>query len=397
MLRNGVREYILKPVERERITEILVKLNAELENERNKQNTLQKLGYQQMKHLMLFDDITEEELQTLENQYEKDFFEGNYVVFCRMAKSGTDSRTEDIICLHQLKENDCYIVRGEAAASLLEEVSVEGCVGVSAPHSGLRELREAYMESLNMQHRAFCRNMPVVYFDRNTEHVPEKLVEEAKKLLTDAAKLSRVHLIGTDRREELERVWHQFFFEVKNGRISESQYESCMEDFASSVEETYRVVLEECTDEENWNYRNYFGEKNINAYEEKFMDWILLLHEAVNSRLYVNRNRQKIEQAVEYIEQNYEKDLNMAVVSNYISMNYSLFSYSFKQYTGSNFVNYLKDIRMREAKRLLRETDMRIIEISQAVGYDNEKYFMKLFKSACGVSPSEYRNNMRGN
>ena len=58
----------------------------------------------------------------------------------------------------------------------------------------------------------------------------------------------------------------------------------------------------------------------------------------------------------------------MAVVSNYISMNYSLFSYSFKQYTGSNFVNYLKEIRMREAKKLLTETDMKIIEISQAVG-----------------------------
>ena len=85
----------------------------------------------------------------------------------------------------------------------------------------------------------------------------------------------------------------------------------------------------------------------------------------------------------------------MAVVSNYISMNYSLFSYSFKQYTGSNFVNYLKTIRMEEAKKLLAETDMRVIEISQEVGYDNEKHFMKIFKSAYGVSPSEYRKNMK--
>ena len=83
----------------------------------------------------------------------------------------------------------------------------------------------------------------------------------------------------------------------------------------------------------------------------------------------------------------------MAVVSNYISMNYSLFSYSFKQYTGSNFVNYLKEIRMREAKKLLTETDMKIIEISQAVGYDNEKHFMKIFKATCRVSPTEYRHN----
>ena len=69
----------------------------------------------------------------------------------------------------------------------------------------------------------------------------------------------------------------------------------------------------------------------------------------------------------------------MAVVSNYISMNTPCFLSSFKQYTGGNFVNYLKEIRMREAKKLLTETDMKIIEISQAVGYDNEKHFMKNF------------------
>lgn len=83
----------------------------------------------------------------------------------------------------------------------------------------------------------------------------------------------------------------------------------------------------------------------------------------------------------------------MAVVSNMISMNYSLFSYEFKQYTGSNFVNYLRDIRMKEAKRLLAETELKVAEISRRVGYDNEKHFMKLFKSVCGVSPTEYRKN----
>ena len=48
---------------------------------------------------------------------------------------------------------------------------------------------------------------------------------------------------------------------------------------------------------------------------------------------------------------------------------------------------------MREAKKLLTETDMKIIEISQAVGYDNEKHFMKIFKATWGVSPTEYRHN----
>ena len=118
------------------------------------------------------------------------------------------------------------------------------------------------------------------------------------------------------------------------------------------------------------------------------------LQARILSQFDANGNQQKMKQAVAYIEEHYASDLNMAVVSNYLSMNYSLFSYSFKQYTGSNFVNYLRDIRMKEAKRLLAGTDMRIAEISQAVGYENEKHFMKLFKGCCGVSPSEYRRNM---
>lgn len=190
------------------------------------------------------------------------------------------------------------------------------------------------------------------------------------------------------------RVWRQFFFEVKNGRITPEEYEISMTEFFRDTAKTYRNAVEEDAEllEE---YRGLFREDCIDDYEEKLLQWIVTLHERINSQLDVNRNRQKIQQAVEYIEQNYAKDLNMAVVSNYISMNYSLFSYSFKQYTGSNFVNYLKDIRMREAKRLLAESDMRIIEISQEVGYDNEKHFMKIFKASCGVSPSEYRKNMR--
>ena len=76
-------------------------------------------------------------------------------------------------------------------------------------------------------------------------------------------------------------------------------------------------------------------------------------------------------------------------------MNYSMFSYAFKQYTGKNFVNYLRDLRMEEAKKLLRETDVRINEISLRVGYANPKHFMKTFKGLYGVSPSDFRNNAR--
>ena len=107
------------------------------------------------------------------------------------------------------------------------------------------------------------------------------------------------------------------------------------------------------------------------------------------------RNRLKIERALEYINRHYQEDINMAMVSNDVSMNYSVFSLTFKEYTGQSFVNYLKEIRLKEAKRLLDETDKKVIEISMAVGYENEKHFMKTFKSIYGVTPSEYRKNVQ--
>lgn len=394
MLRNGVREYILKPVEREKIAEILRKLNEEIMQNQEKVKQNQRLGQQQMKHLMLLESMTEEEIVTLERQYEKEFYEGKYVVCATNRTVHGEMQTNNYIYLSSVEGSNIFVVPEENLELLLKNELKDGYAGVSGLHHGLAELRTAYLESQKMRKRAFCQNQTVAYVGEETEHVPERLIQEAERLTTEAARLQRVQLIGTDRREELEKVWRQFFYEVKNGRISPEQYEICMEEFFSETAKTYRNAVESDV-ESMQRCRDIFHEDCIAVYEEQFLAWILNLQECIGSQLDVNRNSQKIKQAVEYIEQNYASDLNMAVVSNYISMNYSLFSYSFKQYTGSNFVNYLKDIRMREAKRLLSETDMRIIEISQAVGYENEKHFMKIFKASCGVSPSEYRKNMQ--
>ena len=94
-----------------------------------------------------------------------------------------------------------------------------------------------------------------------------------------------------------------------------------------------------------------------------------------------------------FVEENFRKDVNMAMVSNHVSMNYSLFSIAFKEYTGLNFVSYLKKLRIEEAKRLLETTEEKVQDIGRMAGFENDKNFLKCFKAACGVSPSEYRKN----
>ena len=123
------------------------------------------------------------------------------------------------------------------------------------------------------------------------------------------------------------------------------------------------------------------------------MDAVFEENSSFMVRVSEDQTEKKMATAVNYIRENYTKDLNMAVVSNQVSMNYSLFSSAFKSYTGTNFVSYVKELRMTQAKRLLSETDLKVNEIALKVGYDNDKHFMKTFKAVVGVSPSEYRKN----
>ena len=278
---------------------------------------------------------------------------------------------ENYTFLSDIEGNDIFIIEEGKTDTLLRNEFSQGYVGISSPHQGIRELRTAYLESVQMRKKAFCRNLAWVRSGEETEHIPEKLMEEAKKLTGEEARMQRVQVLGTERKEETQKIWKQFFFEVEKGRISENTYEECMKDFFTEEKKIYRSILE--SGEKIWEeMENIFADDCIGIYEEKMLHYLGEVQESIIGQFDANKNSHKMQQAVAYIAKNYASDLNMAVVSNYLSMNYSLFSYSFKQYTGSNFVNYLKDIRMKEAKRLLGGTDMRIVDISRAVGYENE-------------------------
>lgn len=393
MMRLGVREYLLKPIEREKLQEALQKLEKEIaQRQANSQNS-RRLGWQQLKYIMLNEQITEAELDTMQKEYGSEFDLHRFCV-CALNPREADDHREQYVYLQNIEENDVYLVFENNVDFLAKNELANEYVGVSALHSGIKEIRAAYIEAQTARQRAFCTNQNMVSFDEEEKRVPQSLQDEAAAFTETESRIRRVQLLGTDKTEEIVRIWNGFFYVVKNGRIRPGLFRECMDHFFAEVKKTYRNILADDADSIR-KLSACYGFANIDSYEAEFMEWMLSLHRKINSQFDTNKNKQKIRQAMDYIQENYDKDLNMAVVSNYISMNYSLFSYSFKEYTGSNFVNYLKGIRMDAAKKLLEETDMLILEISQKVGYDNEKHFMKIFKAAVGVSPSEYRKNKR--
>lgn len=102
---------------------------------------------------------------------------------------------------------------------------------------------------------------------------------------------------------------------------------------------------------------------------------------------------QIIDKAKEYIKDHFQEDsLSLNEVSDYSYMSASHFSMIFSAETGNSFIRYLTDIRMCEAKKLLKCTNMKCTDISTSVGYKDSHYFSFLFKKEQGLSPMSYRS-----
>lgn len=100
---------------------------------------------------------------------------------------------------------------------------------------------------------------------------------------------------------------------------------------------------------------------------------------------------QLITKALDYIAAHYTENLTLQSVAGIVHLSKSYFSLYFKKQTGRNFVDYLIELRIREAKRLLVQSDNRIYDIAKASGFKDVKYFSKVFKKGTGLTPMEYR------
>lgn len=104
------------------------------------------------------------------------------------------------------------------------------------------------------------------------------------------------------------------------------------------------------------------------------------------------KQNQMILQAKEFIRRNYNKKVSIEELCRELYLSPTYFSYMFKKETGENYMEYLQKIRMEEAKHLLKTTNHKVYEIAEQVGYSDYKYFTVQFKKYAGISPKEYRS-----
>jgi len=98
--------------------------------------------------------------------------------------------------------------------------------------------------------------------------------------------------------------------------------------------------------------------------------------------------------AMDYIRGHYrDPDLNLEILCGETGLSRSHLSTLFKQETGLGYKDYLNEVRISHAIRLLETTEMRVQEVSDRIGFANVEHFSRTFKDRTGVTPSAYSRN----
>ncbi|KMJ57648.1 hypothetical protein AB685_16785 [Bacillus sp. LL01] len=129
---------------------------------------------------------------------------------------------------------------------------------------------------------------------------------------------------------------------------------------------------------------------SLNELKERTEIWIISMMNKIQSLTQTQSD--SIHQAKRWINDNLSGNITVKKIADHVYMNPTYFCEYFKNNTGRTVLDYITKKRLEKAKELLEIPDIKIYDISSSVGYQDAKYFSQLFKKWQGYSPSQYRD-----
>ncbi len=154
-----------------------------------------------------------------------------------------------------------------------------------------------------------------------------------------------------------------------------------IQEFDGVSNDTLQMVLE---------FDNFLGYPTLDGLLDAFLEKCYYASNYIDN-LKKNDSQYIIYEIKNYISEHYHEDIKLKKVACKFYMNPVYLGQLFKKTTGMQFNDYLNYVRIEEAKKLLRQTNMKVIEISKVVGYKDPKYFVQKFKSTTNSSPSSFK------
>ncbi|HEY5588527.1 MAG TPA: response regulator [Candidatus Paceibacterota bacterium] len=379
-IRCGAKEYLLKPVNREKLYLCM----EDIEKELNKKEEYSEGYYSNLyNYLIQTETLSMEILSIIEKNSNMKIFNDYYIGIYNIDIINKSSFINELEkskygkLIYFFNAEGCLVIitpEYNFLVNLLGNTSNYE-VGISKNHTSIQTIKEAYFQANEAFRHRILSPKPI--------HGYELVEKRNKKFTIEINKInSIINMISSGRIDDIFKNIDELF--------SEKHIDELNVDYFIELSKILKTKIIEIDD--TFKINSIYWYSNIHEYNIHLKECIFIVDERLVS-MDNNSTNSAVKKGVEYINKYYNKDINLTIVANEVSLNYTYFCELFKIYTGETFVNYLKKLRVQKAiDLLLNNPNHKIYEIANMVGYNDAKQFTKTFRKITGISPIEYKN-----
>lgn len=269
--------------------------------------------------------------------------------------------------------------------------------GISCECNGFNEIDRGYAEARLAAEQAFYIPSRTIAFCMNKEgelnrNLPlDELNERIGKIYK---------ALGSLNEESIEYEVRSFFFMIAQYQpMPVQKVIEIMEEIVFNTAQILRssnITWKDVSEK----YRSIFyvlSDMDSIAFAEEYMTSALKAAMSSIASAGSKTDREEIKKVIRFLENNYKKNISLGTVAELVNLNEAYLSYVFSKEMGKTFTDYLTEVRIEKAKEYLKTSNLKVYEISEEVGYNDEHYFNKVFRKTTGKTPLEYRRENKNN
>lgn len=411
-IRNGVSNYILKPVKPQEFEETIRKILRTIEQreqEGEKQRESRQYLYRHyLKMYLETGKSTYAELLKSNPEKSEQFNR----IQCMMLMETEDNFVESheaeleeklpqfldrelgflsldmnqlLILFYQSASNN-YMRIGEAVREWLkQEYGMESYIAVSRPVKNSDHLSKLYAElETQLENKFYQLDEHIFGYDGGTFSEDETPIQQK----TDFQAILQENI----RKKEIPQLWDNYYKlrqQIRAASMDSQMYIKFI--FTELIRDIYEQMQAVGSEEMKADVEKVYQSGNLGSICEVIEGCI---HKFEKNCLAENGSaRSDVERIRRYIQYHVDEDLRIDQLAARVYLSQTYLSYIFKKETGMTISRYIRQCRMEKAKEFLTSTDMKIVQVCEKVGFSNVSYFCQSFREYTGVSPEKFRKS----
>lgn len=265
---------------------------------------------------------------------------------------------------------------------------ITACVATMKRFEGISQLPDTMNELSALLEHTFCTGHEVIMTEKMAQ-----MMEYEKLDYPTAMENEMVQDIRSGKKEKITEAGKAFSEQVILSRATPECIRNYTLRFLMGIARVAGEMRGDANQEEELRYmmesiRSSHTQKELQYQFQKVVNQAIAWNEENEEKITENGI---VLNAIAYIREHYMEPIGLSDVAQCCNVSPEYLSRIFKEETGVKFVDFLANFRISVGKRMLATGNYKVAEVAEAAGFSDQKYFQKVFKKICGISPAEYK------